>query len=213
LSFLAEEILRVVAARAPGAGIEQVRFRIGPQPKHRRLAPRAPLPSRGAPPPRAEATSSGEALERFREDVERQGRAKRSAGWKGCTACAALVDARSEPLCATCRAALDDRRSAAVARLISEAPWLGFAGTAALIEGLHKREYDRARNRLLTGWWATLAQARAEKRLSRDGRERSIASSYILLKSRLAPEEIVPATVRNVLGDELAELLYGTTKG
>ncbi len=100
-----------------------------------------------------------------------------------------------------------------MARLLSEAPWLGFAGTAALIDGLKKTEYERVRNRLLSRWWETLARARAGGRLSRDGRERSIASSYVLLKSKLSPEEIMPATVRNVLGDELAELLYGTTKG
>ena len=119
---------------------------------------------------------------------------------------------RAGPLCASCQRALEDERSAAVARLISEAPWLGFAGTAALIDGLSKREYERVRNRLLTRWWATLAQARAARRLSRDGRERSVASSYVLLKSKLSPEEIMPATVRNVLGDELAELLYGTER-
>ncbi|MGB6966166.1 MAG: hypothetical protein WBD90_17085, partial [Xanthobacteraceae bacterium] len=42
----------------------------------------------------------------------------------------------------------------------------------------------------------------------RDGRERLVASSYVLLRSKIAPEDIMPATVRNVLGDELHELLY-----
>jgi hypothetical protein len=31
----------------------------------------------------------------------------------------------------------------------------------------------------------------------------------VLLRSKLPPEEIMLATVRNVLGDELHELLYG----
>lgn len=214
LSFLAEEILRLVAARAPNAGIARLRFRVGPQPaRGRAAASPKPRPAPSTPAARSEASSPGEALERFRQDVERQGRAKRRAGWKECSVCAALVSPRSGPLCASCQAALEDERSAAVARLISEAPWLGFAGTAALIDGLSKREYERVRNRLLTRWWATLAQARAGGRLSRDGRERLVASSYVLLKSKLSPEEIMPATIRNVLGDELAELLYGTTKG
>jgi hypothetical protein len=214
LSFLVDEILHLVAVRAPGAGIERLRFRVGPQPTRGRIAapPKPPAASSGQP-THLEASSPGEALERFREAVERQGRAKRQAGWKECSVCAALISPRSEPACASCKAALEDERSATVARLVSEAPWLGFAGTAALIDGLKKREYERVRNRLLTRWWATLAQARAAGRLSRDGRERSIASSYVLLKSELSPEEIMPATVRNVLGDELAELLYGTTKG
>lgn len=214
LSFLSQEILRLVAARAPEARVERLRFRIGPQPARGRAAsPPEPQTASAAPEPHLEASSPGEALERFRQAVERQGRAKRGAGWKECSVCAALVSPRSANACASCQATLEDERSATVARLVSEAPWLGFAGTAALIDGLKKREYERVRNRLLTRWWATLAQARAAKRLSRDGRERSIASSYVLLKSELSPEEIIPATVRNVLGDELAELLYGTTKG
>ena len=44
---------------------------------------------------------------------------------------------------------------------------------------------------------------------SRDGRERLIASSYVLLRSKLPPERIAPATVRSVLGDQLHALLYG----
>jgi hypothetical protein len=30
------------------------------------------------------------------------------------------------------------------------------------------------------------------------------------LRSKLPPEDIVPATVRSVLGDELHDLIYGT---
>jgi hypothetical protein len=53
-------------------------------------------------------------------------------------------------------------------------------------------------------------RARAAKRLSRDGRERLVASSYVLLKSKIRPEEIIPATVRNILGDELHDLIYAS---
>jgi hypothetical protein len=53
-----------------------------------------------------------------------------------------------------------------------------------------------------------LERARVAGHLSRDGRERLVASSYVLLRSKISPEEIMPATVRNVLGEELHELLY-----
>ena len=95
-------------------------------------------------------------------------------------------------------------------RLMFEAPWLGYAGTAQLIEGLTPADYESIRSRLLSNWWEALARVRASKRLSRDGRERTIASSYVVLKSKLPPEVIDPATVRNVLGDELNDLIYGT---
>ena len=96
--------------------------------------------------------------------------------------------------------------------MLYEAPWLGYAGTAKLIEGLHQDEYDAIRLRLLQRWWDRLTRARYHGKLSRDGAERLIASSYVLLKSELAPERLTPAIVRNVLGDELHDLLYVTTQ-
>jgi hypothetical protein len=97
-------------------------------------------------------------------------------------------------------------------RLLFEAPWLGYAGTAALIEDFTHEEYEGIRRRVLARWWETLSRARASGKLSRDGHERLVASSFVVLKSGLAPERIGPATVRNVLGDELHDLIYGTER-
>lgn len=214
LSFLAEQIVGLIATRTPDSGVTRLRFRVGAQPEGRKRGPApASRPRERSAAPRPPAKSAAEALARFREDVERKQQSQRSGGWTRCRGCAALVGPQSRGLCAACAAAAENERTASIARLVAEAPWLGYRGTAELVDGLHKREYERVRNRLLTGWWRTLAQARADRRLSPDGRERSIASSYVLLKSGLSPEEIMPATVRSVLGDELVELLYGTAKG
>ena len=97
-----------------------------------------------------------------------------------------------------------------VPHMLFAAPWLGYAGTAALVSGLQLEEYERIRAQLLTHWWEMLVRARAAKRLSRDGRERLVASSYVLLKSGISPEEIIPAAVRNILGDELHDLIYAS---
>ncbi|MGB8798055.1 MAG: hypothetical protein WCC70_10935, partial [Candidatus Aquilonibacter sp.] len=97
-------------------------------------------------------------------------------------------------------------------RLLFEAPWLGFAGTAKLVEDLRQDEYESIRRRLLSRWWDRLRRVRLTGTLSRDGAERLIASSYVLLKSELAPERLTPAIVRNVLGDDLHELLYETVE-
>jgi hypothetical protein len=90
-----------------------------------------------------------------------------------------------------------------------EAPWLGYQGVAAQVEGLARDEYERIRKQLLARWWDTLVRAGRAGRLSRDGRERLIAGSYVVLKSGVSPEKIVPATVRNLLGDAIHELIYG----
>ncbi|MGB6601128.1 MAG: hypothetical protein WBE77_08600, partial [Candidatus Cybelea sp.] len=158
-----------------------------------------------------EPASATEALARFRGDVERSSRERRAAGWKECAGCGALVAPAGDRLCPACVAAAGQERAAATARLLFEAPWLGYRGTAALVEGLHEMEYEQVRTLLLSRWWGMLLQARSAKQLSRDGRERLVASSYVLLRSKIAPENIMPATVRSILGDELNELLYETT--
>lgn len=209
LSFLADHVREAVAARLPSAGIERLRFRVGALPK-RYSAPHAhhcdALISRPAAQP--ESASAGESLARFARNVEGSKRAKRDVGWKECESCGALMAPSRARHCITCGAARLQERTLAAARLLFEAPWLGFAGTAELIDGLCKSEYEGVRNQLLRRWWGLLEQTRVAGRLSRDGRERLVASSYVVLRSKLPPEEIAPATVRNVLGDELHDLLY-----
>jgi hypothetical protein len=209
LSLLADHVLHAVSARLPKVELKQLRFRVGTVP-----APRDKLPvhRRGAhvrnSVERAAPGSSVEALARFRKEVEQSQRAKRSEGWKACTGCGVLVAPDAAELCPTCSAADAQERGEAVSRLLFEAPWLGYSGTAALVSGLQEREYERVRDRLLSRWWEILVQARAAKRVSRDERERLVASSYVLLKSKIPPEEIKPATVRSILGDELHDLIY-----
>jgi hypothetical protein len=210
LSFLAEHILRAVAARMPEAGVDRVRFRVGRLLERRGRVPmRRRTQSLRRQVERAEPASPAEALARFRRDVEQDHRARRSAGWNECRGCGALVVRASNALCGACAAARDEALAAATARLLFEAPWLGYAGTALLVDGLQQEEYRRIRIRLLAHWWQVLARARVSKRLSRDGRERLVASSYVLLHSKLPPEEIMPETVRSILGDELHDILYG----
>ncbi len=214
LSFLEERIVAAVRARFPQTSVVRLRFRVGklptvsrtPRTDGARGAVQAPRRDVARPP----AATAAEAVARFRHGVDERERAKRDAGWKECGGCGALIAPRAGALCVTCANARAEKRMAAAARLLFEAPWLGYAGTAELVDGLTLQDYTSIRTRLLSRWWEALARARASKRLSRDGRERLIASSYVVLKSQLPPEAIDPATLRNVLGDELNELIYGT---
>jgi hypothetical protein len=209
LSFLGEHVLRAVQARLPSAGVARLRFRVGKLAARAGPVPRAPrVAARSATAERAEPVDAAEALARFRGDVERRGRARRASGWKDCAGCGALVAPEAGRLCSACASTAGQERAAATARLLFEAPWLGYRGTAALVDGLQEEEYEQIRTLLLSRWWGMLQQARSAKQLSRDGRERLVASSYVLLRSKISPEDIMPATVRSVLGDELHELLY-----
>lgn len=215
LSFLSEQILTSVRARLPNTGVSQLRFRVGKLPVRgaggrgsaRGSAAAAATAARPKHAP-VVAESTEEALERFRSGVDAAQRAKRTAGWKECIGCNALIAPTDGLRCVSCQTALDDERTRQVARLLYEAPWLGYAGTAQIVERLSQVEYETIRRRLLGRWWEMLSRVVATKRLSRDHRERLIASSYVILKSGLPPERLVPATVRNVLGDELHDLLY-----
>ncbi len=211
LSCESTQIVAAIRARVPKANIEKLRFRIGtiaasgsPSAGKRVMGKAASHDTR------TPVADADEALARLRTDVEAAERAKRARGWKECAGCTALIEPESGPFCVTCKIARNDDRERLVSRLLFEAPWLGYAGTSSLVEGLTRDEYERIRWRLLTRWWERLSRARRSGKLSRDGSERLIASSYVLLKTELAPERIGPATVRNVLGDELHELLYGT---
>jgi hypothetical protein len=207
LSFLSERIVTAVAERLPAAGVERLRFRVGTVPKrgHARRRGPAPAPAKALP-DRGPTATAEEALARFSHTVQRAQQARRAGGWRECDRCGVLAQTNR---CIPCENAVEEGRSLATIRLLFEAPWLGYAGTAELVDGLCEVEYERIRRRVLRRWRGQLEQARAAGRLSRDGRERLIASSYVLLRSKLAPERIAPATVRSVLGDEIHTLLYG----
>jgi hypothetical protein len=207
LSFLSERIVTAVAERLPAAGVERLRFRVGTLPQRGGRGRRQATAAAATPVAQREAAGTAqEALARFQVSVNQACETHRAAGWRECDRCGAL--GQTNP-CIPCGAAMEEARLQATTHLLFEAPWLGYAGTKELVEGLCEEEYERIRRRLLRRWWGQLEQARAAGRLSRDGRERLIASSYVLLRSKLPPERIAPATVRSVLGDELHALLYG----
>ena len=214
LSYLSEDILEAVRARLPRATIGKVRFRVGKLPARSSQTRRTRVVDDAATVPYAHepAGDAREALGRFRASVDTAERAKRARGWKECSGCNVLIAPDAGPLCTSCGIAREAERERQISRLLFEAPWLGFAGTAKLIEDLRQDEYDSIRRRLLQRWWDRLRRVHLTGTLSRDGAERLIASSYVLLKTELAPERLTPAIVRNVLGDDLHELLYETVE-
>lgn len=211
LSFLSERILASLAERFGLQELRRLRFRVGKlsrRPTARVVRGTISTPARRLQRMRSVTASAQDALEHFRTAVARVQRAKSAAGWKECSRCASLVPPGASATCTPCAIAIAQERERLVARLLFEVPWLGFAGLAALVDGLGREEYEAIREHLLARWWETLSRAARTGRLSPDHRERLIASSYVIVKSGLEPEAIVPATMRNVLGDELFDLLY-----
>ncbi len=212
LSFMTEQVIAAITRDAPVAKIERVRFRVGRVTPARATAvrhtQRRPQP-KGLPEDRPPVKSLNDVLTRFREDVRSAREARIASGARLCRGCGIAMAQGRPACCAPCLQAETDQRHRAVARLLFEAPWLGFAGISALVDGLTERDYGVVRLKLLRRWWETLLKAQRAGRLSPDRRERLIASSYVILRSGLDPEHIVPPVVRNLLGDELHDLIYG----
>lgn len=210
LQFLSERILAAVRERA-NVPVERLRFRVG------RVMEQAPLPAnkrtqtrRRARIVRDPAPSLEAAFARFKHDVTAAQRAKAGAGWKECARCGVRIVPTSGPRCAPCENARLQERDARVARLLFEAPWLGYAGIAPLVEQLTPHEYRLIRLQVLRRWKDALERVRRSGGRGLTTRDRMIASSYVLLESELDPERIAPAVVRNLLGPELHDIFYGT---
>ncbi|HET7814128.1 MAG TPA: DciA family protein [Candidatus Baltobacteraceae bacterium] len=210
LQFLSERILAAVHERAD-VPVERLRFRVG-----RVMDQAAPagqkraVPRRRARTVRDPAPNLEAALARFKADVTAAQRAKAGAGWKECARCGVRIVPSSGPRCTPCENARMQERDARVARLLFEAPWLGYAGIAPLVEQLTPHEYQLIRLQLLRRWKDALERVRRSGGAVLTTRDRMIASSYVLLESELDPERIAPAVVRNLLGNELHDIFYGT---
>jgi hypothetical protein len=213
LTFLTERLLAAIRERTPQTIVERLRFRVGKISPARRTVPRRPEAlAQTHEPPRAAADSAAAALASFRRHVEDWERAKRAAGWKECSDCNALLRPAGVTRCATCTNAAVRLRTERAARLLSDAPWLGYAGTAELVEDLSASEYEAMRAQLMRDWRQVLERARAvspERVLSH---ERGVASAYVLLATRLRPHEMDAAIMRGVLGDAGYDRLYETNE-
>ena len=208
LSFLSERIVDAVR-EATGVSLERVRFRVG------RIANRADAPAGRKSRARknrdrhAEPATLESAVALFREDVAKAQRAKAGAGWKECNRCGIRIVPDTGQFCAPCTNVRSAERSATIARLLFEVPFLGYSGIAEHVENLTRGEYERVRGKLLSRWWDALTQLRRSGRKRVSSHERDVASSYVLLKTGLDPERIAPAVVRDLLGDDLYQIFYG----
>ncbi|MGH7707237.1 MAG: DciA family protein [Vulcanimicrobiaceae bacterium] len=199
LSFLHDRILAEVAAR--GIKIENLRFRTGLRPARNampaRLASRTPSAQR----PLADQPEPHDPIARLRQTIAA------STGPR-CRRCSAPTERAGD--CAPCRGARRSARVLGLQRLLYEMPWFGLTEAKAATPELTAEEFDSARRELLARWWTTLQRAKFAGRLSADGAERRIAMCYVLVQSRLRPDAVSPATIRNLLGVELVTLLFPT---
>jgi len=205
LQFLAPQILERIQELAVGRELTRLHFRTGKVVRSRKAGVRSgasAAPRTPAGPAPLPAADEAEAFERLRRRVTE---ARRRAP-ATCGSCSAPIERGS--LCAPCSGSLQARRRTALERMLFNAPWLSPEEIRLQVHDAGRDEIELARRALLQRWWLVLERARrAGRALTR--RERSIASSYLLLQSGLAPDRMTPAIVRNLLGDELEAQLSG----
>ena len=205
LAFLEREIIRSVTALGVG-GIERLRFRVG--------TIRTPVPGSGA---RRTGMRSGpgpgltgvprtadEALGRLRRVVEGHRAAHAAAGGAFCERCQAPIGAATR--CRPCAEDDERNRREACERVLFEAPWLSSDEVIDAVPGLDAVAYDAIRRRLLRHWIDELRLARKRHAAGAPidaARVRKLASSYVLLETRIDPNRLeLDSPVRaNALGE------------
>jgi hypothetical protein len=223
LQLLSPKILDAIRALPHGADVRRLGFRSGAL--RRRAAPgELPAPAAGpaaarvagrreaaAEAPREPAADAAEALERLRTRMSARLRTAAAA----CAGCGLPLDEGARGggdaaalRCAPCAGEAERARLLDIQRLIYMAPWLTHAELRSEIPDLGASEFERARRLLSQRWWLVLERARRAGALSPSRLERHVASSYVLLQSRLPPDRITPAVVANLLGDDLVRLLW-----
>jgi hypothetical protein len=198
LTFLGDHILRKLHVLEATASIRALRFRVG-SPR------RGPLRKSGsaAVRPAQSQGADGDGVAQLRRRVRALHRAR-----PVCPQCQAPRPTAT--LCAPCAGRERETAMHATWRLMYEAPWLGYAATAEIVAGLSEDDYETWRRALLARWWEAMRRLMWSKRPALP-LERRIASSYVLLQSRLEPDRMSRAVMRNVLGDTLEQILFGTS--
>jgi hypothetical protein len=203
LSFLERDIVASVGALGV-AGVERLRFRIGTIRAARARAKGRTVRAAAAPPSIGRPRTAADALVRLRAVVEERRSAHRAAGGTFCAACGGAL--ASGELCRPCADAAEREQRERCERILFEAPWLAPEDVLGVVPGLTAEAYDRIRRRLLRAWIDELRLARkrhAVKAPIDSVRVRKLASSYVLLETRIDPNrlELESAVRRNALGD------------
>jgi hypothetical protein len=203
LSFLEREIIRsVVALGVPQ--VERLRFRIGTIRAARGAGGRRLIRAAAATPMPGKPQSTTEAVARFRTVVERRRNAHRAAGGAFCGTCGGAIAAGDR--CRPCADGEERAQREQCERILYEAPWLDPEAVITQVDGLTAEAYDRIRRRLLRAWVDELRLARKRHAVKAGidrARIRKLASSYVLLETRIDPNRLeLDSPVRqNALGD------------
>lgn len=216
LQFLSLHVLAAIRALPSGGTVERLTFRTGlvSRGKRRDAVPAVARRSKSVPTrPGASDLPAPDLATAFERLRARMTAASRASGAR-CTDCGVVTDASPDVTastrarCAPCAGEAERVRRTLVERIVYMAPWLVIEEMREQIPDLRNAEFERVRKRLLSRWWIILERTKLAGVVSSSGIERHVASSYVLLHTRLPPDRITPAVVRNLLGTDLEKILW-----
>lgn len=203
LSFLEREIVRSVAALGV-SNVERLRFRIGTIRSARGNGGRMLVRAAAGTPLAGKPANAADALSRLRAVVERRRSAHRAAGGAFCSDCGGAISGGAR--CRPCIDLQERLEREQCERILYEAPWLDPESVIVQVPGLTAEAYDSIRRRLLRAWIDELRLARKRHAVKAEIdviRIRKLASSYVLLETRIDPNrlELDSPVRKNALGD------------
>jgi hypothetical protein len=219
LHFLSLHVLAAIRALPSGGTVERLTFRTGlaSRGKRRAAAPAVARRSKDvALRPAASDLPAPDLATAFERLRARMTAASRVSGAR-CAGCGVVIESEPTPTgsavarCAPCAGEAERERRTLVERIVYMAPWLAIEEMREEIPDLRNAEFERVRKRLLSRWWLILERTKRAGAVSSSGVERHVASSYVLLHTRLPPDRITPAVVRNLLGTDLEKILWPHT--
>jgi hypothetical protein len=203
LSFLEREIIRSVVALGVSS-VERLRFKVGTIRSARGVAGRRLVRAGSSALAAGKPQTALEAVARFRTVVERRRNAHLAGGGAFCRTCGGAIATGDR--CRPCADGEERAQREQCERVMFEAPWLDAEAVISSIAGLTAEAYDGIRRRLLRAWVDELRLARKRHAVKAEidrVRIRKLASSYVLLETRIDPNrlELDSAVRRNALGD------------
>jgi len=186
------------------SNVERLRFKVGTIRAARGIAGRRLVRAGSSVPAAGKPQTALEAVARFRTVVERRRNAHAAAGGVFCRVCGSAIATGDR--CRPCADGEERAQREQCERIMFEAPWLDPEAVLTAVAGLSAEAYDRIRRRLLRAWVDELRLARKRHAVKAEidrVRVRKLASSYVLLETRIDPNrlELDSAVRRNALGD------------
>lgn len=131
---------------------------------------------------------------------------KQKRGWKTCPQCGVFIKP-TEDKCIHCALQAVQALRSSTRSLLWELPWLPYTEIRDHVQGLDQETYDSVRREMIQQLWEKFRIS--SKNLKSSKLSKTYIQTYVLLRTRLSPEELTPEIIWQTLGNNMANKLLG----